>query len=204
MAEVSDAESTGYDEARIRARLTSVPPELRVAFACAVAERLMPTADWLSLSINRGGPAELRTALDLAWSVAGGSTPAESEVEEARELAESLVPDDEDDDWTELSPLVQNSAAAVAYAVRTCAAGDPQEATWAARQLYEAADYLVQLVEPEQTYRPIEDGVGEPVEMAVRGIHAALDRLGSVGVDQLRAEAAADGVAFVRLLNPDG
>jgi len=190
-----------YDEAHIKTILETVPLGRRVAFACAMAERLMPTAVWLESSTNRGGAAPLRAALDLAWDVADGRSADGDQIERARETAESLVPDDEDEDWTLLSPLAQNAAAAVAYALRTCPAGDVQEATWAARQVHEAADYLVQLVEADQTYAAGSDTTAEPMSIALRGITTALASIGSAGIDQLRADAAADGARFVGLLD---
>jgi hypothetical protein len=54
----------------------------------------------------------LRAALDAAWSFAAGDTQPASKIEEARQVAELLVPDDED--WSMLSPLMQNAAASVA------------------------------------------------------------------------------------------
>jgi len=191
-----------YDEAQIKAKLETVPPVRRVGFACAMAERLMPTAAWLEASTNRGDAGQLRAALDIAWAVASGRAADGDQIERARERAEALVPDDEDEDWTLLSPLAQNAAAAVAYALRTCPSGDVQEATWAARQVHEAADYLVQLVQPEQTYAPESDATAEPMSIALRGIATALATIESAELDELRADAAADGARFIRLLDP--
>lgn len=204
MAELTGAAPPPYDEARIKDVLGGVSSPRRVAFACSMAERLMPTAEWLTTATNRDDADHLRALLDIAWGVAAGEQRSADEIENGRSTAESLVPDDEDDDWTLLSPLAQNAAAAVAYALRTCPAGDAQEATWAARQVHEAADYLEQLLEPDHTYREhadAEQGTGEPLSVALTGIAAALAAVDTAPLDQLRSDAATDGARFVRLLD---
>jgi uncharacterized protein YjaG (DUF416 family) len=189
-----------YDEDRIRAELMNLSRQGQVAFACAMGELLMPTAAWLSATTNRGDPEVLRSALDVAWRfVAGDSLPA-SEIEEARQVAESLVPDDQDEDWTMLSPLLQNAAASVAYALRACLASDPRDAVWAARQVHEAADYLVQLTGSDHSY--VDDPASEPMLIAIRAIESALDMDGSESVVDLQSATTTDGEAFLRLLDP--
>jgi hypothetical protein len=93
---------------------------------------------------------------------------------------------------------VQNAIAAVAYALRTVSSHDAQDVVWAARQLYEAADYIVQREAASQTY--IENPEQEaPIQLVVRGLGSALDDLESVSVTQLRMRAQADGHALVAL-----
>ena len=65
-----------------------------------------------------------------------------------------------------------------------------------ARQLYEAADYLVQREAPNQTY--IEDLEQEaPIQLVLRGLASALGNLDSASLDQLRTVARADGDALL-------
>jgi len=47
------------------------------------------------------------------------------------------------DYWTVEVGYAQHAAAAAAYAVRTWLTDDPQEAAWAARQVYDLADFAV-------------------------------------------------------------
>ncbi|WP_206750890.1 MULTISPECIES: hypothetical protein, partial [unclassified Cryobacterium] len=54
----------------------------------------------------------------------------------------------EHDQWAFEAGYAQNAVAAVAYAARTWLTDEPQEAVWAARQVYEAADYAAQLHHP--------------------------------------------------------
>lgn len=70
--------------------------------------------------------------IDAAWTLARSEALPRDDIERLRALAESLVPHDDDEYWSELSPLAQNAAASAAYAVRTWLLEDPQEAVWAA------------------------------------------------------------------------
>jgi uncharacterized protein YjaG (DUF416 family) len=187
-----------YDERRIKDQLARCTRARRVAFSCAVAERLMATYEWFTIAADQGDSGALRSALDLAWSVAAGEPAALSDIELARDVAVSLVPDDQDDNWMILSPLAQNAAASVAYALRSSLVDDPQEAVWAARQLHEAADYLVQLTGPEQTYE--DHPSSTPMSIAVGGIETALACAVSAPVSDLRTKSEADGWRLRRLL----
>jgi hypothetical protein len=54
-----------------------------------------------------------------------------------------LVPS-EDDGWDEeTQPYAEDAAAALAYAVRARLSGSAQDASWAARRVYEAIDHYV-------------------------------------------------------------
>jgi hypothetical protein len=65
---------------------------------------------------------------------------------------------------------------------------------------HEAADYLVQLIAPEQTY---ENGLlSSPMSIALGGIETALASAFSMPVSELRAKSADDGWKLRRLLEP--
>lgn len=182
----------GYDEVAIKAGLDALEPSERVLFASACAERLFGLYRLFAERTGQGAEAELRDALDLAWNVLSADVPR-SDVEGRQAGAEALVPHDDDADWSAWSPFAQNAAASVAYALRAWLSGDSQDAVWAARQVYEAADYLVQLDNPGVTYSEN----GELVEVVVSWIAAALSDCESAGVEVLRAAAAADGQTLV-------
>lgn len=98
------------------------------------------------------------------------------------------------------SAVAQNAVACVAYALEVRQTGDVQKAVWAARQLYEAADSVVQQGSAVQTY--VEDIDQEPpVGLMVRGIYAALDAADSVSSADLLASARQDGEAFLGFVN---
>ena len=109
-----------YDEPALLERLTAGPARARALFAASCAERVF--------GLYARAPERLRAALDAAWEG--------ENVARWLQGAEALVPDDD--------PYGENAAAAVAYALRTRATDEPKEAAWAARQVYEAADFAAQ------------------------------------------------------------
>jgi Protein of unknown function (DUF416) len=198
VAEMSGAEPT-FDERQIRNQLDALPAISSVAFAAACAEWLYPCYEEFARATGQGDPAALRAVVDAAWSLAESEELPRNDIEHLRTLAELLVPNDDDENWSTLSPLAQNAAASTAYAVRTWLLEDPQQAVWAARQLFEAGDYLVQLVAPFQSYVATTDS-DEPASLAISGIALALAHSGSQPVANLRIEAASGAVRLRRLL----
>lgn len=128
-----------YEE-RLMEDLTRLRPVGRAMFAASCAERMLPVYRWFHERTGRGGPAALEQALGALWADLGGTDTAE--LEESRDVAEELVPY-EDDSWVDECAFAQHAAAAVAYAIRCRLSGDAQEAGWAARQVYEALDLWV-------------------------------------------------------------
>lgn len=174
-------------EDRLRESLKAINVEQRVSFSAACAQQLFPLYELFVSSTGQGDLTTLGQSLDIAWSLDESSAVARRDVEEAQRSAESLVPHDDDDDWTLLRPLAQNAAASVAYALRTWLHDDPQEAVWSARQLYEAADYLVQRGGTFHTYFDGTD-VEASIGLAIDGIDAALNGATSIPRLDLRAE----------------
>jgi len=132
--------------------------------------------------------------LDLAWSTSASA----EQVEQAQLKVEELVPDEDNEDVSADVALVQNTIAAVAYALRAVGSHDAQDVVWAARRLYEAADYLVQREAPNQTYTA-ELAQEAPIQLVLRGLGSALDDLESGSFTQLRPRAEADGQALLVL-----
>jgi uncharacterized protein YjaG (DUF416 family) len=135
-----------YDEPELVGRLSNASPEGRALFAAASAERLFPLYERYAARTGQEALAQLRTALDAAWEAVGAEAAPE-DLARWQEVAEALVPDEDDEGWVEDAAYGQNAAAAVAYALRTRLTDDPQEAAWAARQIYDAADYAAQQID---------------------------------------------------------
>lgn len=189
--------SRGYDEAVLSEQLARLPQDELVAFAASCAERLMPLYSWLSGSAVASDVARVRRALDLGWSA---GTP--EQIEQARAEVEALVPDEDEEDGSADVALAQSAVACVAYVLRARLSHDVQDAVWAARQLHEAADYIVQRRAPNQTY--IEDLAHEvPVQLVLRGLASALGDLRSGSKVQLKQRAQADGEALLVLFRGD-
>ncbi len=181
-----------YDESALRERVAGLVAPQQALLAACCAERLNPLYAWIVGASGSDDAAAVRAALDLAWST---DAPAR-QVEQAMVEVEQLVPDEDDEHARADVALVQNAIAAVAYALRSKGSNDAQDAVWAARQLYEAADYIVQREAPNQTY--LEDLEEEaPIQLVLRGLASALGDLDSASLDQLKAAARADGDALL-------
>lgn len=182
------------DEGAIKARLDAADVSGQVGFASACAERLFPLYELFTARTGQGDPALLRDALDRAWAGESGATVG-ADVEHLLEAVEGLVPDDDQPDFSVWSPLAQHAAAAVAYALRLWLSGESQNGVWAARQLFEVADYVLQLDEPGNAY--VDEG--EPVALALGAIESALAGIATGDRTVLRDAAVTDGQRLRRL-----
>jgi len=191
-----------YDEARIAEVCRTFGRSALTAFAAACAERLWPLVERYGsvTPLPEQSILTLRYALDAVWRTAGGS---DEDLAQARDVAESMVPF-EDEDWTIEAGYAQNAIAAIAYAARAWLSDDPQEAVWAARQLYEAADYGAQQSSGDglREYTPVVEGelldtriVREAVTALVEDLASAL----SQGPEVLRRRAKQAAPDFARL-----
>lgn len=193
-----------YDEGGIARVAGSLGRDARTAFAAACAERLWPLVERYAsaVSLPEGDRDILRGALDLAWEAAGGGG-SEEDMKGAGEVTESLVPY-EDDDWVLESGYAQNGIAAIAYAIRSWLGDGPQEAVWAARQVYEAADFGAQQVKPAagRAYSAeVEAELARTpvVQTAIRGISEDLVAAGRDSAEVVRQRARSAAGAFVTL-----
>lgn len=129
-----------YDEPANVERLGRLPNRLRVAFALLAGIRLLPMYTLFHRRTGRGDPRALRALVERLWRDVSGEPMDDGEVKAAVERAMELIPS-EDDCWDqETQPYAEDAAAAIAYALRARMTDDPQEAAWAARRVYEAAD----------------------------------------------------------------
>lgn len=186
-----------YDEARIGARVMALSKARRALFACANAERLMPAYRWYCDRTRCSDYEAVSAALNAAWSAAGAERALPpADVAHLRESVEALVPDADDDLAPPGGAVAQNAVACVAYALQAWESDEPGPSVWSARQLYEAADSVVQQRAPDHAY--VDDIEREPaVRLLLQGIEATLSRLPTVDAARLRAEAAADGRRFL-------
>jgi len=181
-----------YDEQTLAERLADLShPEL-AAFAAACAERLMVVLDSIAGEAASPVVACGRAALDLAWS----DSASRDQVEQALPDVEALVPDEDDETIGPNVALVQNAIASVAYALRARLSPSVQEAVWAARQLYEAGDFIVQRGAANHSYVSNLDRQA-PIQIVLQGMESALRDAKSGSFTQLRSRAEADGRALV-------
>jgi uncharacterized protein YjaG (DUF416 family) len=194
-----------YDESALLDRLAGASPRARALFAARVAERLYPLYEYFAESSGQGDRDALREALDAAWQAVDSDVPT-AELERLQEVAEELVPE-EDDDWVTASGYASNAAAAVAYALRTRLTDNPQEAAWAGRQAYDTTDYAAQQQLEDAGF----DDAGEDallaqpvVQEALEGLNtdleAALAEPPAEETSRLRDEARQGGARLVELV----
>lgn len=192
-----------YDEREILSRLSALDRSAKTAFAASCAQRLLPLFERYARSVGAPELApRLAAIVDAAWDVASG---AEADVAARQAEAEGMVPTDEDG-WTLEAGYAQNAAAAAAYAIRTWLTDNPQEAAWAARQVYELADYAVLQGRPALDLNAPESEAQVMESKTVQNALIALDRALAVVESapstwqEFRADATADSEAWANTL----
>lgn len=195
-----------FDEVVIVARLAALDRRSKTAFAASCAQRLLPLFERYAVSV--GVPelgARLRVAVGAAWEAASGMEGDIRAYLAYQAEAEGLVPSDEEDWFLEIG-YGQNAAAAAAYAIRTWLTDDPQEAAWAARQVYELADYSVLQGDIELDFNApgAEASVlaSDVVQRALTALDRSLQAVESAPStwQEVRADAEADGQEWARAL----
>jgi hypothetical protein len=135
-----------FDEKQLILRLEPLERSAKTAFAAACAERLVPLSDRYAQRLGDSSRQQrLAVIVSAAWQAASGREINSSRFEAE---AESMVPDEDDEGWTAGRTYAGNAAAAAAYALRAWGTNDPQEAVWAARQLFDAADLAYSQLNP--------------------------------------------------------
>jgi uncharacterized protein YjaG (DUF416 family) len=132
-----------FDEQMLVRDLDRLPPPLRVVFAAASAERLLPTYMSFSRRTGRGDAKTLTAILERLWLDMQGNRMDSRQVQENIDISLRLIPEEDSGSWVPEQALAEDAAAAVAYAVSCRQSGRSQEAAWAARRAYEALDHFV-------------------------------------------------------------
>jgi hypothetical protein len=186
-----------YDEVELVRRLTAVGRGEKTAFAAACAERLWPLFDRYARNTGRDS-LSLAQALADVWRVAAGES--DEDLVRQEQVADELVPDEEDESWVWESGYAQNAAASVAYAATTWMTNDPQQAVWAGRQLHEAADYAAQqatteldLNAPDALQELSESPIVQAALEAIDADLVLVEREGLKALDALRERASREG-----------
>lgn len=186
-----------YDENELAKMLSGLTTRTRASFSCACAERLMPTYQWFCLATSSCNYRLVREALNIAWTANAPEQMAE--LGSMRKRVMDAAPNSEDLRMSPGVAVAQNAVASVCYAIEVCLTGDVQASVWAARQLYEAADAVVQQSAAAQTYVTDIDRE-QPVRMMHEGIAAALRDASSPDAADLRIKAEEDGERFLAIL----
>jgi uncharacterized protein YjaG (DUF416 family) len=132
-----------FDEQQLLSRLTALPSQLRVAFAAACAQRLLPAYERYRVRSNSAGANEVATMLERIWRDLAGDPVSPEELQGFVDRAMAIIPREDADEWLPGQAAAEDAAAALAYVVRCRQNGEAQEAVWAARRVYEALDHFV-------------------------------------------------------------
>jgi hypothetical protein len=189
-----------FDEASLRSRLAGLDRDGKTTFAACCAQRTWPLFERYVAATGAAGLDQMQAVLDRVWFAAAGH--AADLVDEQR-LAEQMVPTG-DGPWIPELGYGQSAAACLAYAVRTWRTNDPAEGAWAARQVFEAADFGAQRQLERQLSPFTEDRIAAHpfVQMALAAIESDIDAVeasGSLGWEDLRSRAMAEGKAWAAL-----
>lgn len=194
-----------YDKPVLLEQLKALPWQARTAFSAACAELLIPAVQISPGPLGAEGLRTLRAALDEAWSLARRSDDARSETSSQ---LEGLLSGEEGEEGRE---VCENAVAAAIYALRSVGGNDAQDAEWAARQPYDAADWWAQ---QQLADLDLNDAGAElvlashpAVQAALEGIWANLRAVGEPehsSWETLQRESQARGVELATLLLAEG
>lgn len=163
-----------YDEKLLKLRLEPLDRSAKTAFAAACAQRLMPLYDRYARQVGDSSLQQrLAVIVSAAWAAASGRYVEASRLEAD---AESMVPDEDDEGWTAGRAYAGNAAAAAAYALRAWLTDDPQEAVWAARQLFDAADLAYFQANPGVSFVTEEENKASLESPVVQSAISAIQR----------------------------
>lgn len=132
-----------YDETTLVRDLARVEIISRVAFAASCAERLFPAYEDFCKRAGRGDRATLAAILLRVWQHLLGDEMSTEQIRAELSRCMSLIPGEDDEPWLDEQAYADDAASAIAYTLRALDGGEPQEAAWAARRAYEAADHYV-------------------------------------------------------------
>lgn len=176
-----------FSEGVLRDRLARLSIEKILAFSASCAEVLMPPYErYAAAALLPVYERRLyRTTLDRIWSLAIDADSGLDDLKRLEQECLDAIPSEEEA-WSHKEPYAEDAGAAVTFTVRVALSGDPQDAVWAARRVYDALDHLVgKLVEP---------GVGREVAILshpliqgefARQLHD-IERLERVGVGDIK------------------
>jgi uncharacterized protein YjaG (DUF416 family) len=148
------------DESALKKELEKLPVRLKVAFAAACAERLLPTYATFSQKSGWGDTTHLSKILQQLWDDLIEPSITDNELQEMLQACIQLIPGEVGFFDIPERVSAEEAATAVALALRCRQNGDAQEAVWAARTLIDALDeFIIQRdkidISTPDDYKPI-------------------------------------------------
>jgi hypothetical protein len=119
--------------------LATLPNRARIALAAAAATRQLGSYERLARTLSAESAQRPRELAVQLWADLRSESFARAEWAARLEEVMSLLRE-EGGDWTIVHALADDALSSMAYAIRCLLTPEPQEAAWAARRAYEAAD----------------------------------------------------------------
>lgn len=131
-----------FSKTQLTRKLDRLPPELRVTFAAACAERLF-SAYVEFLGLARQGEAEtIARSLARLWEDVAGEPMTGDEVQANINACVALISRDDDMNLDAKAAYAEDAISSVVYALTCRQNGDSQEATWSAQCACASVDYF--------------------------------------------------------------
>ncbi|HKV39314.1 MAG TPA: DUF416 family protein [Blastocatellia bacterium] len=121
-----------HNRGHVSAALEELPVNLRVAFAAACVQRMLPLYVSFAVATGRGDPGLSQAILARVWTDLTGHLIPDRELEGLLKSAVGLVPREEDGPWLEGQGAAQDAATALVLVLRCRQSGDALEAAQAA------------------------------------------------------------------------
>lgn len=128
-----------FDENALVGELRGLRSQARIAFAAAAATRQLGSYERLARALKSGNEQRPREIAAQLWADLQAAPVDRDTWSALLDEVMSLLPE-ESDDWVIGHALVDDALSSLAYAIRCLLTPEPQEAAWAARRAYEAAD----------------------------------------------------------------
>lgn len=128
-----------FDENALAGELRTLSSRARIAFAAAAATRQLGNYERLARESDGDSEQRPREIAALLWSDLQVAAVDRAAWSARLDEMMSLLPQ-ESDDWVIGHALADDALSSLAYAIRCLLTSEPQEAAWAARRAYEAAD----------------------------------------------------------------
>ena len=124
-----------FDDHQLKEQILRIPPDGKVAFATACAQRLVPLYQRYCKRSKRGKPAALDNAMLRLWHYLQGKDIPVPERERLIRRLDNLMPADDDTD--DVDGLADSALFAAGYAIECSIAGDSALAVLAAEMAFE-------------------------------------------------------------------
>ncbi len=128
-----------FDERALVGELHALSNRARIAFAAAAATRQLSSCERLARGSDAGIGRRPREIAVHLWTDLQSAVTDRTAWSKRLDEVMNLLPE-ESDDWVIGHALAEDALSSLAYAIRCLLSSSPQEAAWAARRAYEAAD----------------------------------------------------------------